>query len=104
VRGAAVDSATRPVVIELSDSVPSARLRNVPILDAFLHDLPLFFSGTDPRVICWPRCLLSGGPDSTWMRCPVLAGNLTRGFHVGAIKIIVSVKTTIIWRRVLFAE
>ena len=48
-----------------SNAIPPARLRDVPALDAFLHDLLLVFRGS---IYTWfpahvASCL--GGPDST---------------------------------------
>src|ERR1700691_2650107 len=63
-----------------SNPVTPTRLRDVPALDAFLHDLPLLFRGS---IYAWfPAHLASclGGPDSTQLRCPVLEGSNTKGF------------------------
>src|SRR5437899_10621948 len=60
-----------------SDSVTPTRLRDVPALDTFLHDLPLLFRGS---IYAWfpahvPSCF--GGPDLTYLRCPVLVRRTT---------------------------
>src|SRR5258708_38874938 len=60
-----------------SNPVTPTRLRDVPALDAFLHDLPLLFRGS---IYAWfPAHVAScfGGPDLTYLRCPALMGSAT---------------------------
>ena len=56
--------------------MPTTRLRDVPALQSFLYDLPLFFWGSIYGVVSCPCCLLFGGPDSTYSVSPVQRGAL----------------------------
>jgi hypothetical protein len=53
-----------------------ARLRDVAVLDAFLYDPPLLFGSSIYARSSVHGASCFGGPDSTWMRWPALAGSV----------------------------